>query len=308
MSATNQSTLAPFSRVMVAGGGVLGRQIAFQTAFHGFEVALYEPDAVARAALKTHFLGLQREHQHDLDSSQAELDAALDRIHCHAELAAAVDGVQLVIEAVPENVEIKTDFYRQLDRLAAPETIFASNSSTLVPTQMAQATGRPARYLHLHFANRIWKYNTAEVMRHPQTDPAVFDAVVAFAGRIGMVVLPMHKEHPGYILNALLIPMLNAALELVVEGIADIHAVDKTWMIARESPIGPFGMFDRIGLNTLYQLQKNRHAQAPGEHTARVLEFLDKNYLAQGKLGKSSGEGFYAYPDPAYARADFIAA
>lgn len=116
-----------------------------------------------------------------------------------------------MIEAVPENPKIKIDFYEKLAAVSPVKTIFATNFSTMLPSQFAEVTKRPEKFIALHFANEIWKHNTAEIMGHPGTETEVFDAVVAFTKTIGMVTLPLHKEQPGYIVNSLLVPLLTAA-------------------------------------------------------------------------------------------------
>jgi 3-hydroxyacyl-CoA dehydrogenase len=147
-----------------------------------------------------------------------------------------------VIEAIPEVVQIKTDFYKELGKVAPKKTIFATNSSALLPSQFAEATGRPDKFLALHFANSVWKNTTAEVMKHPGTDEIVFRDVIEFAKAIGMVALPLQKEQPGYILNSLLIPLLEAAQMLLLKEVADVETIDKTWMIATGAPEGPFAI------------------------------------------------------------------
>jgi 3-hydroxybutyryl-CoA dehydrogenase len=196
-----------------------------------------------------------------------------------------------VVEAVPETLELKQGVYARLAAAAPEHTIFATNSSTLLPSQLADATGRPEKFLALHFANHIWRQNTAEIMGSPRTDPAVFDQVVAFAGEIGMVPIPLHKEQPGYVLNSLLVPFLGAASELVLRGVAAPETIDATWRIGTGAPMGPFQIFDIVGLRTAYAI-----SAASDEEGAQLwADHLKTNYLDQGKLGVESGEGFYSY-------------
>ncbi|GAE48099.1 3-hydroxybutyryl-CoA dehydrogenase [Mesobacillus boroniphilus JCM 21738] len=128
--------------------------------------------------------------------------------------------------------------------------MFATNTSTLLPSQFADATGRPEKFLALHFANEIWKNNTAEVMMHPGTDKEVFNDLLEFAKAIGMVALPLYKEQPGYILNSLLVPFLEAGQMLLMKEVADPETIDKTWMIATGAPKGPFAILDIVGITT----------------------------------------------------------
>lgn len=292
--------------VTVCGSGVLGGQIAFQTAFHGFNVVVYDikQELLDKAQEKFQRV-LSEAYKKDLTASQAEVDSALEKITYSTDLAEAVKNADLVIEAIPEDIKIKKEFYTKLGQTAPEKTIFCTNTSTLLPSEFAQETGRPAHFLALHFANDIWKQNTAEVMGHVGTDPGVFDTILEFAKNIGMVALPIHKEHPGYILNSLLVPLLKAAMGLVVEGIADPQTVDKTWMIATRAPVPPFAIMDIVGMQTHYNITVAKAEQ--GDEAAKAeAEYLKTNYIDKGLMGVSSGEGFYKYPNPAYLNPDFL--
>ena len=215
---------------------------------------------------------------------------ALKRIALLSDLGAAVADADLVIEAVPEVLSIKQALYEKLAGLAPDRTIFATNSSTLLPSDLKAYTGRPDRFLALHFANSIWKFNTAEVMGTDDTDPAVFDALIAFASAIGMVPIPVRKEKAGYVLNSLLVPLLNAAADLAAGGYAEPEDVDKVWRIATGAPMGPFQIYDIIGLNTPYNILSHGD-----EHAQSLAAWLKENYIDKGRLGIASGEGFYSY-------------
>ena len=234
-----------YKNITIAGSGVLGSQIAFQTAFKGFNVSVYDINDEALERAKDRITNLKPYYKEDIGATEEDLNTAYARISFHSDLSAAVSEADLVIEAIPEVVQIKTDFYTELGKVAPNKTIFATNSSTLLPSQFAEATGRPKKFLALHFANEIWKNNTAEIMKHPGTDSEVFDEVIDFAKAIGMVPLPLHKEQPGYILNSLLVPLLDAAQMLLLKGVADTETIDKTWMVANRSASWPFRLFRR---------------------------------------------------------------
>ncbi|MBC9912966.1 3-hydroxyacyl-CoA dehydrogenase [Chitinophaga varians] len=292
--------------VTVAGSGVLGAQIAFQTAVHQYQVHVYDINDAVLEKAKATLQQLAGAYQRDLGLEKADTEAALGRIHYFTDLAAAVKGAELLIEAIPENPAIKTEFYQKLAAVAGPDTIFATNSSTLLPSQFAAATGRPDRFLSLHFANEIWKHNTAEIMGHPGTAKTTFDTVVAFAKSIGMVALPLHKEQPGYIVNSLLVPLLDAATTLLVRGVADVETIDKTWMVATGAPLGPFGILDVVGLTTAYNITNMTAEKTKDPEKAKAAAFLKENFIDKGKLGTATGEGFYKYPDPTYRQPGFL--
>lgn len=275
--------------ITVLGTGVLGSQIAFQTAYSGYPVVAYDISDEVLAAAKTRFAKLAETYAHAL-GDRAKADAALERLSYSADLADAVKDADLVIEAVPEKLELKRDVYTELGKVAGPKTVFATNSSTLLPSALAEYTGRPERFLALHFANEIWVHNTAEVMGHPGTDPQVYDQVVAFAKSIGMVPIQLHKERSGYVLNSLLVPLLDAAGDLLVEGIASPEDIDAVWRIGTGAPAGPFQIFDVVGLTTAYNI-----SAAGGPKQQAFAKLLKEQYIDQGKLGVATGEGFYTY-------------
>lgn len=280
-----------FRKVTVLGTGVLGSQIAYQTAFHGFDVTAYDIDDAAVTAARKRFDVLASTYQQEVPGADADKTTATAQgITLTTDLAAAA-AADLIIEAVPEVLSIKRDLYTRLGELAPERTVFATNSSTLLPSDMVGYTGRPDRFLALHFANRVWKFNTAEVMGTEQTDPEVFDSVVAFAEQIGMVPIELHKEKAGYVLNSLLVPFLNSGIALAAGGYAEPEAVDKTWRIATGAPMGPFQILDIVGLTTPYNILND----SGNEQTQQLADWLKQNYIDKGKLGIASGEGFYRY-------------
>jgi 3-hydroxyacyl-CoA dehydrogenase len=292
--------------VTIAGSGVLGSQIAFQTAFHGYAVMVYDISDEILEKSKTTFQKLGEAYKTDLNASQEQINETIDRLSFSLDLATASAGADLLIESIPEDPSIKIDFYKKLAAVAPQKTIFASNSSTMLPSQFAEYTGRPSQFVALHFANEIWKYNTAEIMGHPGTDTDVFETVVAFAKSIGMVALPLHKEQPGYIVNSLLVPLLSAGLDLLVRGVADVETIDKTWMVGTGSPTGPFGILDVVGITTAYNINKMEAEKTRDSIKQEVVDYLKENFIDQGKLGVASGEGFYTYPNPSFKNPNFL--
>lgn len=277
--------------VAVLGTGVLGSQIAFQSAYHGFAVTAYDIDDAAVEAGEARLAGLVDAYAGALDAGdRTKAEAALTRITTTSDLATAAN-VDLIIEAVPELIDVKREVYGKLATLAPEHTIFATNSSTLLPSDIKDSTGRPDRFLALHFANHIYVFNTAEIMGTADTDPAVFAQLVAFATDIGMVPIQIHKEKAGYVLNSLLVPFLNAAMELAAYDYASPEDVDNTWRIGTGSPAGPFQILDIIGLTTPYNIASS----APDEKSRHIAAWLKQNYIDEGKMGLATGEGFYKY-------------
>ena len=276
----------------VLGTGVLGSQIIFQAAYSGKDVVAYDLSDEILAKLPARWEYLKPLYLRDLpDATPEKLDAAVARIRASSDLADAVKDADLIIEAVPERLDIKQDTWRRVSEVAPEKTIFATNSSTLLPSDIAPATDRPAKFLALHFANEVWKNNTGEVMGHAGTDPQAFEQVAEFAEQIGMVPIRVRKEQPGYVLNSLLVPLLGAAAKLLVRGVAEPADIDATWRIATGAPLGPFQIYDVVGMMTPYQL--NKDSEDP--ELREFAELLKRDYIDQGRLGKGAGRGFYDY-------------
>ncbi len=284
---------AQLGTVTVVGTGVLGSQIAYQSAYCGYPATAYDVDDAALGVGRERITGLAERYEREVDGAAGgAADAALARIRYTSELTDAARDADLVIETIPEILDLKREVFAKLGAVAPERTIFATNSSTLLPSALAHSTGRPDRFLALHFANEIWSHNIAEVMGHAGTDPTVYAAVVDFARSIRMEPIELKKEQPGYVLNTLTVPFLFAALGLLVDDVAEPEMVDKTWRISVGASQGPFQMMDVIGLRTAYNIA----AASPDEKMQAAAALLKERYIDQGKLGRESGEGFYTYP------------
>ena len=316
------------NKVVIAGGGVLGTQIGLACAYHGKDVTFWlrseesigrtQPkiemyskmmldDLVAAKALignpmgaflypKCLILDWKNITPEKIDELKAEAEKNFkENVHIEIDMAKAVKGADIVIESMSENPKAKTAVYEQMRDLLDEDTILCTNSSTLLPSMFAEATGRPEKYCSLHFANTIWKNNTAEVMGHAGTDPEVYNQVVKFAEEIGMVPLQLHKEQPGYILNSMLVPLLSAAQALWANEVADVETIDKTWELATGAPKGPFKILDIVGLETAYNInQMKPDAQVEGTLTNKIGKLL-KEKIDKGETGINTGKGFYNY-------------
>ena len=306
--------------VVVAGGGVLGSQIAFQSAYKGFNVKVWlrSEGSIERAkpkferwknvylqtleAMKTNPAAYARGladspelSDEQIEALKAQVEKAAESIVLTTSYDEAFGDADLVIEAIAEEPKQKIELYTEMQKHLPKRTIVCTNSSTMLPSQFAEYTGRPAKYLALHFANEIWKNNTAEVMGHPGTDPAAYEQVAEFAGKIGMIPLRLKKEQPGYILNSMLVPFLTAAESLLANGVADPETIDKTWMLATGAPVGPFRILDIVGLVTAHNIVvMNPQASDPETTPGKIAATL-KKYIDEGKTGVNAGEGFYKY-------------
>jgi 3-hydroxyacyl-CoA dehydrogenase len=196
-----------------------------------------------------------------------------------------------------ENAEEKIAFYKKLAPVLPEKTIVVTNSSTLLPSKFAKFTGRPEKYLSLHFANSIWKNNMTEVMAQDKTDRCCFDQIMEFAKGMRMIPLPVNKEKSGYLLNSMLVPLLFSGMDLYVNGVSDPESIDKAWTLGTGAPKGPFRILDTVGLTTAYNIVQ-MYVKVPSflaPYNFKGMSAMLKKYIDAGKLGMSSGEGFYKY-------------
>ena len=310
-------------KVVVIGGGVLGSQIAFQSAYCGYDVTIWlrSEGSIGRTqpkidTLKQTYLdtieimstdeGKTKEHWamgisdlEDFDKEKCieKTNKAYESIKLELDLKVALQNTDIVIESMAENVEQKIDIYKKMADFLPTHTLLVTNSSTLLPSKFAKYTKRSDKYLSLHFANSIWKNNMTEVMGQKQTSQDSFDAVMEFAKSIRMIPLPVRKEKSGYLLNSMLVPLLFSGMDLYVNGISDPESIDQAWKLGTGSPKGPFEILDTVGLTTAYNIV-SMYLKVPSfiapynfKGTAKML----KIYIDAGKLGKASGEGFYKY-------------
>ena len=313
-----------FKKITVIGGGVLGSQIAYQSAYKGFDICVWLRSEASVERAKPKFERLRGIYLAELEASKQRLGTpgpfcrglyddwasatpeqidecirkaqeAFDAVRFETDLAAAVADADLIVEALAEDPKQKIEFYQKTAPLLPEKTVIATNSSTMLPSTFREYTGRPEKYLALHFANEIWKNNTGEVMGHDTTDKAAYDAVAEFAAEIGMVPLCLHKEQPGYLLNSMLVPFLSAAEALYANDVADPETIDKCWMLATGAPNGPFRILDVVGLVTAYNIViMNPLASDPNSTHGKIAAKL-KEYINAGKTGINAGEGFYKY-------------
>jgi 3-hydroxyacyl-CoA dehydrogenase len=195
---------------------------------------------------------------------------------------------------------VKTQMYQQLAACLPERTLLATNSSTLLPSQFADATGRPEKYCALHFANLIWKLNVCEVMGHHGVAEQTLVAITQFAIEIGMVPIPIQKEQNAYVLNTMLVALLQAAQTLITTGVSSPEDVDRTFMISNACASGPCGSIDIVGMRTAYNILSHWGNEHNDQQMLANAQYIKEHFIDKGKLGMQSGEGYYRYPNPSY--------
>jgi 3-hydroxybutyryl-CoA dehydrogenase len=292
-------------RVLVIGAGTMGLQIGLQAATHGFDVVLHDADPAVLDGAEQRLRGYG-EAAVAAGSLDAEvLNQALTRTGFISDPVAAAVDADIVSESVPEDPVLKGRVLGQFNELCPERTVFTTNTSTLLPSMFAAATGRPDRFAALHFHTPVWLSNVVDVMPHPGTSAETTECLLAFARRIGQIPIRVRRENFGYVFNALYTAINREALTLAANGIASVEDVDRAWMGIMKMPIGPFGMLDGVGLDTVWDIT-DYWARQLGDPQLRANADFIRTYLDQGCLGIKSGQGFYQYPDPAYQAPGFL--
>ncbi|WP_326538021.1 3-hydroxybutyryl-CoA dehydrogenase [Pseudorhodoferax sp.] len=281
----------PIRTVGIIGAGTMGNGIAQACATSGVDVVMVDiSDAAVAKGLATVAGSLDRLIKKDKITA-ADKDAALARIKTstdYADLAAA----QLVIEAATENYELKLKILKQAESVLPPETLIASNTSSISITKMAAATGRPEKFIGMHFFNPVPMMALVEIIRGLQTSDETHAAVHALALALGKSPITV-KNAPGFVVNRILVPMINEAFFVLAEGLATAEDIDAGMKLGCNQPIGPLALADMIGLDVCLAVM-NVYLEEYGDSKYRPCPLL-KEMVAAGRLGRKTGRGVYTY-------------
>ncbi len=288
--------------VAMIGAGTMGSHIAALTALSGRQVRLYdmEPAALARSLdlIRTEIMPAII----DAAMLPGDAEAALSRIKPVDSLEAALDGADLMIEAIREHLETKREFFAAVSPMT--DAILATNSSSLQSSQIADVVERPERFLNMHFFQPIWTRSMLEVMSSGATSPEAIAAAKAFGDSLGLATIVVRKDSKGFVINRIWRAIKRESLRVADEGVADPEDIDRLFMIFFQTDEAPFALMDSVGLNVVEDIESTYQAitQDPTDRPSTIL----REKVAKGELGKKTGSGFYTYPDPAFARPDFL--
>ena len=281
--------------IAVVGAGAMGSQIGVLCALAGFEAVVTDID---QAALDRAKAQLQQRMSRDLEKDRrtaADVDAAFGRLTFTTDLSAAVAGADFVIEAVVEKIDVKRRLFADIDRAAPAHAILATNSSSIVSSRIADATGRPDRVCNLHFFNPALVMQCVEVVRGPETSDQTVDTATELARRLGKVPVVLNREIPGFIANRILNAARDEAIFLLENGIASVADIDTACRTALGYPMGPFELMDLTGIDIGYLAKKDRYAESgdPKDLPSKAVSAL----VERGELGRKTGRGWYEYDE-----------
>lgn len=290
-------------KVLVVGAGTMGAQISLDFALAGYDVAVWD---VMEEALDS----ISRRHKIWADwqiqkgtAQQGQVARALAAIQKTSDPAEAASNADILIETVFEDIDAKKQVFARFEELCSPETLFVTNTSTLLPRDMEASVKRRSRFCAFHFN---WPKTVIEIMRGSETSDKTVESLTLLARTIGYLPICIQKEFPGFIHAALFGAWAITGLQLAALGVASVEDIDRTWMRGDDAPFGPLCALDAVGLDLVNMiLMKMKITGVPGFDYDAMSSFLNR-YLEKGELGVKTGKGFYEYPDPAFRRADFL--
>ncbi len=280
-----------FSKVTVVGAGVMGQGISQTVASTGMEVTLVD---VSNDQLQASLKALSDEMDHEIERwgmTSSEKKAILSRIKISSILDDAADS-PLIIEAIPEELVFKKELFAKLDSICPPETLFVTNTSTLSITEIAAGTNRPEQVIGLHFLNPVPKIPLVEIVRGLRTSDSTYNQIQEFAHSLGKTPVKVF-EYPGYVTTRIIVPLLNEAMHVLMEGVATAHDIDNAIKLGYGFNIGPLALADKMGLDVVMDWMENLLREL-SDHKYNPCPLLRKMVRA-GNLGVKTGQGFFRY-------------
>jgi 3-hydroxybutyryl-CoA dehydrogenase len=292
--------LEDINKVLILGAGTLGLRVGLQSAISGFETTIYDiSEQALDTAIQTQAGILKMLIRHG-KLTEAQAEEAKARLTFTTDAEAAGDNADFLNESVTENLELKRKVWEQFGALCPEKTLFTTNTSYLLGSQIADASGRPERFCNFHFHD-VFYSNVVDVMPHSGTEAWISDLLMDLGKKLWQTPVFVQKENHGYIFNYMLMALIGAAGSLKTMDVGSIEDIDRSWMGNFKMEMGPFGILDTVGLETAWHITSSQP-----DKKSQAFAALLKTYVDAGKLGVKTGEGFYKYPNPRYKEEGFV--
>ncbi len=282
-------------RILVVGAGAMGSQIGMVCSLAGYGVTVQDIDGGMIEQAREQLDGRMSRNVEKGRMDQSEVDAAFERIRFATDLREAASQADFVIEAAVEKLDVKRGIFATLDEAAPEHAILATNSSTIVSSQIADATGRPDRVCNMHFFNPALVMKCVEVVRNPETSDATVETTVELTRRIGKEPVILEKEVSGFVANRILGALRDEAISLYENGVASVEDIDTACKTALGHPMGPFELMDLTGIDVGYYVKMARFEESGDEADRPKTSVVEK--FERGELGRKTGKGWYEYDE-----------
>jgi len=294
----------PFERVAVVGSGVLGTQIAMLAEYAGYKVCVYDIRAGAFAETYAKLYSDLKAKGVNPFIAWDKWEGCKQNIQLVTNLGDALKDVDLVVESITEDVELKRKVFKQMGQSAPAKAIFATNSSSLPVSRMEDSSGRPDRCINTHFYILLQGQNMGDLMAGTKTLPEVMQKGEEWIRSLGVVPLRVKKEALGFCFNNVWRAIKKQTLYMWANDFADFRDIDRAWRIFSGMKVGPFGLMDSVGLDTVYNIEMVYYDESKDPGDKPPYQLVEK--IKKGELGVKSGKGFYSYPNPEFLQPDFL--
>ncbi len=281
------------NNILVVGSGAMGSQIGMVCALAGYDVTVQDIDEGMLEKAQKQLRERMARNVEKGRTSQEEVDAAFGRMTFTTDLEDPASEADFVIEAAVEKLDVKREIFKKLDEAAPEHAILTTNSSTIVSSRVANATGRPDRVCNMHFFNPALIMKCVEVVRNPETSDATVETTVELTKRIGKIPVILNKEISGFVANRILAALMDEAVSLYENGVASFEDIDTACKTALDHPLGPFELMDLTGIDVNYYVRMQRYEETGNPNQKPKKSVVEK--FEKGELGRKTGKGWYEY-------------